>query len=311
MTTALIYDPLYLRHDTGFHPENAERLRAIAAALEADEALQARVKNLLPTSASDEDILRCHGEQLLGQVRSFCERGRPFIDLDTVICPESFKVAKLAAGAAVTAVDEVFKGDLQNAFAFVRPPGHHATANRAMGFCLFNNAAIGARYAQTRYGAERVLIIDWDVHHGNGTQDIFYKDPSVFYFSTHQYPYYPGTGAAIETGADQGEGTTLNIPLPEHTSARSHRQAFTEALRAIERDFPPDLIIISAGFDAGRGDPLGGLLLEDSDFADMTKEVMDMADRHAAGRVVSLLEGGYNINTLGETVRTHVNALAS
>jgi acetoin utilization deacetylase AcuC-like enzyme len=311
MTTALIYDPLYLRHDTGFHPENAERLRAIAAALETDEALQARVKNLLPACASDEDILRCHGEQLIAQVQTFCERGRPFIDLDTVICPQSFQVAKLAAGAAITAVDEVFKGESHNAFAFVRPPGHHATANRAMGFCLFNNAAIGARYAQAKYGAERVLIIDWDVHHGNGTQDIFYQDPTVFYFSTHQYPYYPGTGSASETGADKGEGTTLNIPLHEHTSARSHRQAFTEALRVIERDFPPDLIIISAGFDSGRGDPLGGLLLEDSDFAEMTKEVKDMADRHAAGRVVSLLEGGYNINTLGETVRTHVNALAS
>jgi acetoin utilization deacetylase AcuC-like enzyme len=311
MTTALIYDPLYLRHDTGFHPENAERLRAIAAALEADEALQARVKNLLPASASDEDILRCHGEQLLAQVRTFCERNRPFIDLDTVICPQSFKVAKLAAGAAITAVDEVFKGESQNAFAFVRPPGHHATANRAMGFCLFNNAAIGARYAQAKYGAERVLIIDWDVHHGNGTQDIFYRDPTVFYFSTHQYPYYPGTGAAMETGDGKGEGTTLNIPLPENTSAGSHREAFAEALRIIERDFPPDFIIISAGFDAGRGDPLGGLLLEDSDFAEMTKQVMDLADRHAAGRVVSLLEGGYNIQTLGETVRTHVNALAS
>lgn len=311
MTTALIYDPLYLRHETGFHPENAERLRAIAATLEADTQLQAKVKNTLPASASDEDILRCHGEQLLAQVRTFCERGRPFIDLDTVISPASFNVAKLAAGAAITAVDQVFKGEAQNAFAFVRPPGHHATANRAMGFCLFNNAAIGARYAQAKYAAERVLIIDWDVHHGNGTQDIFYQDSTVFYFSTHQYPYYPGTGAATETGAGKGEGATLNIPLHEHTSAHAHRQAFTDALQAIEKIFPPDLIIISAGFDSRRDDPLGGLLLEDSDFAEMTKEVMAMAERHAAGRVVSLLEGGYNLNTLGETVRTHVSALTS
>jgi len=310
MTTALIYDPLYLRHETGLHPENAERLRAIAAVLDADENLQARVKNLLPRSASDEDLLRCHGEQLVGQVRTFCERGRPFMDLDTVICPESFRVAKLAAGAAMTGIDEVFQGNASNAFAFVRPPGHHATAHRSMGFCLFNNAAVGARYAQARYGAERVLIIDWDVHHGNGTQDIFYKDPTVFYFSTHQYPFYPGTGAATETGNGKGEGFTLNIPLHENTSAHSHREAFTDALKVIESDFPPDLIIISAGFDARIDDPLGGLLLEDADFVEMTKKVMDMADRHAGGRVVSLLEGGYNIDTLGETVRTHVSTLA-
>lgn len=311
MPTALIYDPLYLRHETGFHPENAERLRAIFEALDSDQELQARVKNVLPVSAADEDLLRCHGEQLIAQVRTSCERSRPFIDLDTVICPHSFKVAKLAAGAAITAVDKVFKGETTNAFAYVRPPGHHATANRAMGFCLFNNAAIGARYAQAQYGAERVLIIDWDVHHGNGTQDIFYNDPTVFYFSTHQYPYYPGTGSKSETGEGEGEGATLNIPLHEGTSARAHREVFTEALQAIERNFPPDLIIISAGFDSRRDDPLGGLLLEDSDFAEMTKEVMDMADRHAQGRVVSLLEGGYNITTLGETVRVHVNALAS
>jgi acetoin utilization deacetylase AcuC-like enzyme len=299
MTTALIYDPLYLRHDTGFHPENAERLRAIAAALDADQELQAR-----------EDLLRCHGEELVAQVRTSCERGRPFMDLDTVICPESFNVARLAAGAAITGIDEVFQGRASNAFAFVRPPGHHATAHRSMGFCLFNNAAVGARYAQAVYGAERVLIIDWDVHHGNGTQEIFYQDPSVFYFSTHQFPFYPGSGAANESGAGRGEGFTLNVPLPENTAAHSHRQAFLDALRLIERDFPPDFIIISAGFDARRDDPLGGLMLEDADFAEMTKAVLDMADRHAGGRVVSLLEGGYNIHTLGETVRTHVRALA-
>jgi acetoin utilization deacetylase AcuC-like enzyme len=178
-----------------------------------------------------------------------------------------------------------------------------------MGFCLFNNAAIGARYAQSRYGVERVLIIDWDVHHGNGTQDIFYRDPSVFYFSTHQYPFYPGTGSARETGEGPGEGTTLNIPMSQGTAARDHHEAFRKALSAIEEKFQPDLVIISAGFDARRGDPLGGLMLEDSDFADMTKEALDLADRHASGRVVSLLEGGYNLHTLGETVRTHVAAL--
>jgi acetoin utilization deacetylase AcuC-like enzyme len=311
MTTALIYDPAYLKHETGHHPENGGRLIAILKALEGDESLWARVRKLRPAVASDEDITRCHSPRLIKHLRDLCEREVPFVDLDTVICSESLEVARLAAGAAITAVDQVFSGESDNAFAFVRPPGHHATASRAMGFCLLNNAAIGARYAQARYGAERVLIIDWDVHHGNGTQDIFYADPSVFYLSTHQYPYYPGTGSSGERGDGAGEGTTLNIPLAAGTSARSHREAFTEALKAIQNDFPPDLIIVSAGFDSGRGDPLGGLMLEDGDFREMTSEVMDMAGRLASGRVVSILEGGYNLETLGETVRTHVAALAS
>ena len=311
MTTALIYDPAYLKHDTGHHPESPLRLKAILAALEGDELLWARAKKLQPIAASDEDITRCHSTRLVKQLKSLCERGVAFVDLDTVLSSDSFDVARLAAGAAITAVDQVFSGEADNAFAFIRPPGHHATANRAMGFCLLNNAAIGARYAQARYGAERVLIVDWDVHHGNGTQDIFYKDGSVFYFSTHQYPYYPGTGASTERGEGEGEGTTLNIPLAAGSSARSHREAFTDALKGIERDFPPDLIIISAGFDSRRGDPLGGLMLEDNDFGEMTKEVMEIAERCATGRVVSMLEGGYNLETLGETVRTHVTALTS
>jgi len=254
--------------------------------------------------------MRCHSFRLIEQIRSLCERRVPFVDLDTAISAQSFEVSKLAAGAATVAVDEVFN-DATNAIALVRPPGHHATSNRAMGFCLFNNVAIAARYAQVHYGADRVLIIDWDVHHGNGTQEIFYRDPSVFYLSTHQYPYYPGTGSASERGLDKGEGTTLNIPLAEETPARVHRRAFTDALKAIEETFLPDLIIISAGFDSRRGDPLGGLMLEDNDFEEMTKQVMDMAERHAAGRVISVLEGGYNLDTLGETVRAHVAALAS
>ncbi len=310
MTTTLIYDPAYLDHQTGRHPENADRLRVIVSALEGDERLWSRVQKVSPLPASETDIERCHGRRLIDQLRNLCERGVPFVDLDTVISKESFEVARLASGAAITAVDSVFTGEADNSFALVRPPGHHATPNRAMGFCLFNNAAIGARYAQAKYGAERVLIIDWDVHHGNGTQDIFWDDPTVFYFSTHQYPYYPGTGASNERGQGKGEGTTLNIPLSLGTPARSHREAFTDALKEIEKVAPPDLIIISAGFDSRRGDPLGGLMLEDSDFREMTKEVMEMADRHSEGRVVSILEGGYNLNTLGETVRTHVNALS-
>ncbi len=311
MTTALIYDPAFTKHDTGRHPENMNRFKVIQAAIESDEWLLHLVHRLRPEPATDEDIMRCHTGRLIEQIQSLCDRGVPFVDLDTVISRESFGVARLAAGAAIAGVDQVFSGAANNAFALVRPPGHHSTSNRAMGFCLFNNAAIGARYAQARYGAERVLIIDWDVHHGNGTQDIFYEDPTVFYFSTHQYPYYPGTGASTETGEGRGAGTTLNIPLAMGTSARSHRQAFTDAMKAITEKFPPDLIIISAGFDSRRGDPLGGLLLEDTDFEEMTREVMEIANRYSSGRVVSILEGGYNLQTLGETVRRHVISLAT
>lgn len=311
MTTALVYDPAYLKHETGHHPENPARLRVIISALQHDEALWTSLEHVSPRSVSDEDIMRCHSFRLIDHVRSLCERGVPFVDLDTAICPQSFEIARLAAGGATVAVDQVFNGDAANAIALVRPPGHHATSNRAMGFCIFNNVAIAARYAQVHYGADRVLIIDWDVHHGNGTQEIFYRDPSVFYFSTHQYPYYPGTGSASERGLDKGEGTTLNVPLSAGMPAQAHREAFADALETIEKIFPPDLIIVSAGFDSRRGDPLGGLMLEDSDFAEMTKQVMDMADRHSNGRVVSVLEGGYNLDTLGETVRTHVIALSS
>ena len=310
MTTALVYDPAFLEHQTGHHPENPRRLEVIVSALREDDALWTSLRHLPPRAASDEDIMRCHSYRLIDQIRSLCEQGLSRLDLDTTICTKSFEVSRLAAGAATLAVDEVFN-DSTNAVALVRPPGHHATSDRAMGFCLFNNVAIAARYAQVHYGADRVLIIDWDVHHGNGTQDIFYRDPSVFYFSTHQYPYYPGTGAANEVGLDKGEGTTLNIPLSAGTPAGSQREAFSDALKAIGKGFPPDLIIISAGFDSRRGDPLGGLLLEDSDFAEMTKEVMDMADRTGGGRVISVLEGGYNLDTLGETVKTHVTALSS
>jgi acetoin utilization deacetylase AcuC-like enzyme len=311
MTTALVYDAVCRQHQTGHHPENPRRFDVILEALENDRSLRVQLAKLAPRQASDEEIARCHSERLIEQIGKLCERGIPYIDLDTVISEQSFEVARLAAGAVLVGIDQVFTGAAQNAFALVRPPGHHATPSRAMGFCLFNNAAIGARYAQAVYGVERVLIIDWDVHHGNGTQDIFYSDPTVFYFSTHQYPYYPGTGAATERGDGRGQDATLNVPLREGTSARDHRQAFTDAMKAIEAQFPPDLIIISAGFDSRRDDPLGGLLLEDTDFHEMTKEVMSMAERHGEGRVVSVLEGGYNLDTLGETVRTHVAALSS
>ncbi|HEU4390012.1 MAG TPA: histone deacetylase [Blastocatellia bacterium] len=309
MPTALVYDPVFLEHDTGRHPENAWRLKVIIEALETDETVWPDLDKLSPRDPADEDIARCHSSELLEHVRLMCERGAHFIEADTRICADSYRIARFAAGAALAAVDEVMRGEGRSAFALVRPPGHHATPTDAMGFCLFNNAAIAARYAQARHGVETVLIIDWDVHHGNGTQDIFYEDPTVFYFSSHQYPYYPGTGSQLERGEGRGEGYTLNIPLTMGTSARAHREAFEEGLKQIEQRFHPDLIIISAGFDSRRGDPLGGLLLEDSDFAEMTRVVKGLAERYGGGRVVSVLEGGYNLSTLGQTVKTHVAAL--
>ena len=309
MNVSLIYDATYLKHDTGVHPENARRLQAILRALEKDESLSQKLARMVPQAARNEDIARCHREDLIYEIESLCRRDVSFIDADTRISPESFEVARLAAGAALSAVDAAMREEGGRAFALIRPPGHHATISAAMGFCLFNNAAIGARYAQSRYGVERVLIIDWDVHHGNGTQEIFWTDPTVFYFSTHQYPYYPGTGSAGERGGGHGEGYTLNIPLPAGTSAQHHRQAFQDALRHIERIFEPDLIIISAGFDSRRGDPLGGLMLEDSDFYEMTKDVIRLAEKHASGRIVGLLEGGYNLDLLGNSVKSHISAL--
>jgi acetoin utilization deacetylase AcuC-like enzyme len=246
---------------------------------------------------------------MIRDIRTFIDHGGTHLDTDTPVSADSFDVACLAAGAALAAVDTVMAENGGRAFVLSRPPGHHATPHRPMGFCLFNHVAVAARYAQAVHGVERVLIVDWDVHHGNGTQDIFWGDDSVFFFSTHQYPHYPGTGAREDTGEGKGTGYTLNVPLRGGTAATTQREAFSDALNAIEGKFHPDLIIISAGFDSHRDDPLGGLLLEDSDFAEMTKDVLRIAEKHSAGRVVSVLEGGYNLDLIGGSVRSHLAAL--
>ncbi len=309
MSTALIDDPRFLEHDTGYHMETYRRLEVIRAALERDDALWGQLQHLEPRVASEEDILRCHSKELFDFIGRASSEGHDRLDPDTAISPESFDVARLAVGAGLLAVDQVVAGESDNVFAAIRPPGHHARPEAAMGFCLFNNAAITARYAQARHGMERVLIADWDVHHGNGTQEMFYSDPDVFYFSTHQYPYYPGTGRATDAGAGAGEGATLNVPLRSNTAAMVHREAFSSALRHIEERFHPDLIVISAGFDSRIEDPLGQLMLDDSDFAEMTKELMGMAERHCSNRIIALLEGGYNLDNLGGAVHAHVQAL--
>lgn len=308
MTTALIYDPAYLKHETGHHPESPLRLKAILAALEGDELLWARAKKLQPIAASDEDITRCHSTRLVKQLKSLCERGVAFVDLDTALSSDSFDVARLAAGAAITAVDQVFSGEADNAFACVRPPGHHATANRAMGFCLLNNAAIGARYAQARYGAERVLIIDWDVHHGNGTAEIFRRRADVLFASIHQSGLFPGTGALGDPGSGSGLGYTINVPVPKGSDGDVWLSVLEHVIVPAALEFEPELVLISAGFDAHRADPLGDCVLESGSFAQMACQVRDLAAQVGAP-VGAVLEGGYDAAALAECVLATVAAL--
>jgi acetoin utilization deacetylase AcuC-like enzyme len=313
MSTALVHHPIYEKHDTGLgHPETPERYRVIVDAIKADAKLSERLIEIAPERALQGIVQAAHTKDHFRRIEHAFAEGLDRLDADTVISMQSFDAALFAAGGACRAVDAVMTGEADNAFVAVRPPGHHATAERAMGFCLFNNVAVAARYAQNKYPEiERVAIVDWDVHHGNGTQGIFYTDPSVFFFSMHQYPWYPGTGARGETGHGRGQGFTLNVPVKAHTPAKTQKANFEAALADISNVIKPDLIIVSAGFDAHLTDPLGQLRLTDDDFVAMTGDVRAWADEVCGGRVVSCLEGGYNLETLGETARRHVEALAA
>jgi len=312
MTTAIVHHPIYEKHDTGpGHPETPERYRVVIDALQQDKKLWNSLVAITPEKAQQGIVQATHTKDHFKRVEGAFANGLDRLDADTVISMQSFDASLFAAGGAISAVDAVMDGRAKNAFVPARPPGHHATAEHAMGFCLFNNVAVAARYAQNKYKEiERVAIIDWDVHHGNGTQGIFYSDPSVFFFSMHQYPWYPGTGSRGETGQGRGLGTTLNVPLRGYTLASVQKQNFESAIMEISSKMKPDIIFISAGFDAHLTDPLGQLQLVDPDFRSMTRTVMDWADEVCGGRVVSCLEGGYNLQTLGGTVKAHIEELS-
>ena len=308
MTTAIVHHPIFQKHDTGpGHPETASRYSVVMNALRSDQHLWSRLVEIEAREAARGEVQACHTPGLYKRVERVVSDGLGYLDADTAVSMHSLDAALHGAGAACQAIEAVMAGKANNAFVPVRPPGHHATAERAMGFCLFNNVAIAARYAQHKFAEiERVVIVDWDVHHGNGTQGIFYDDPTVFFFSMHQYPWYPGTGARGETGIGRGAGYTLNVPVKARTPAAEQVRMFDGALDAINGDFKPDFIIISAGFDSHRADPLGQLSLEDEDFIRFTRTVKQWAKSVCEGRLISCLEGGYNLDTLGQTVREHV-----
>jgi acetoin utilization deacetylase AcuC-like enzyme len=306
MTTLLITHPACLDHLTPpGHPERPDRLRAVAQAL-TDERFKPLVRVEAP-AATFETIALCHPMDYITAIRDASPKeGMARLDADTTMSPGSFQAALRAVGGGVRAVDEVMGGRAKNAFVAVRPPGHHTEVARPMGFCLFNNAAIAARHAQDHHGAERVAVVDFDVHHGNGSQDIFWSDKTVMYCSTHQMPLFPGTGALSERGEFN---TVVNAPLRPGDDGRAFREAFETSILPRLRDFRPDLVVISAGFDAHRRDPLANLQLVEADFEWATQKLMEIAEGSAQGRVVSLLEGGYDLEGLAGSVAAHVGAL--
>ena len=308
-----MYSDVYLRHLSGNtgHPERPERLRVIRSILEREGLLRTLV-SIDARRATDDELQLVHTPSYVALVRRELSNVQGLTELstgDTLASPGTLQAAEFAAGGVLNAMDAVMEGRVSNAFVAARPPGHHATPDRGMGFCVFNSVAIAARYLQKVHGVQRVLIVDWDYHHGNGTQDTFYDDDSVFYFSTHHYGAYPGTGSPQETGSGRGVGTNLNVPLPVGASDAQILEAFETQLVPAARAFRPDFILISAGFDAMRNDLLGRFDVTPEGFAAITRVTMQLADEFAQGRVVSVLEGGYRLDGLAESVLAHIKAL--
>lgn len=312
--TGFVYHDQFLLHNTGIgHPEKPDRLKAIISHLQTTD-LWNNLQHLLIDSVSTEIIRLVHTHQHINFIKERCEQikesGYGLLDQgDTAISPNSYEVALLAVGGVIAAVDAVCSGVLTNAFCAIRPPGHHAETNTPMGFCLFNNIAIAARYAQEKFNVRNVAIVDWDVHHGNGTQEIFYNDPSVFYISIHQYPFYPGTGARSERGAGKGEGFTLNCPMKAGSSEADYLQTFKTEIVPVLNTYQPELILISAGFDAHQDDPLANINLNENSFGKFTEILADIASKYSNNKIVSVLEGGYNLNALSKSVQKHIEIL--
>ncbi len=308
--TAFLYDPVFLEHQTGRgHPERPQRLTAIMERIECNGTLDRCLRLEVP-DVSRKALLRVHEEAYIDHIAGMSSTGDIFSeDADTVGGPDTYRAAIKAAGAAQRAIDAVVSGEAANAFCAVRPPGHHAERDHAKGFCYFNNVAVAARHAKDSYGIKRVAIIDWDIHHGNGTQHTFYDDPSVFYFSIHQYPHYPGTGRADEKGAGKGTGFTMNVPVAAGSGDTEFMEAFTHKLIPAMNSFKPELVIVSAGFDAHEDDPLSYTNVTTAGFVTLTRHVVDIARRHCAGRLVSVLEGGYVLNVLASCVSAHIGVL--
>jgi len=308
MKAGFVYDPIYLKHDTGSHVENSRRLEAIISRLE-QTGLKQRLMPIKPHPATIEELTLVHHESHIAHVKEMAQRGGGWLDMDTVMSAGSYDAALHAAGGVIEAVAAVMGGEADSAFALVRPPGHHATPRQAMGFCLFNNVAIAARYALVKLGLERLVIIDFDVHHGNGTQEAFYDNPNVLYISTHQYPHYPGTGRVEETGRGEGTGTTINIPLPAGCGDAEYEQVFEQIIVPSARRFQPQLVLVSAGYDAHWADQLAMMQLTVTGFARIAGIIKRLADELCHGRLVLSLEGGYNLEALAASVKATFDVL--
>jgi len=306
--TGFLFSKNFFDHQTGNHPECSERLTAIQSAL-CTSGIEKDLIFVEPEKATQEQISLIHSMDYIKSVLDSCQNGDRFLDFDTMICPESYDTAILAIGGVLKVLNLIKAGALNNGFCAVRPPGHHAESNRAMGFCLFNNVAIAARYAIQNLGLQKVFIIDWDVHHGNGTQNAFYSESEVFYSSLHQYPFYPGTGNYNEIGRGEGERFTMNFPLAQNNGDETYLSIFRDHLiPALEKN-KPDLIIISAGFDAHKKESLASMNVTSDGFYQMTRQVCEVAELVCKGKVLSVLEGGYNLEALGESVVLHLKAL--
>ena len=308
--TGYISDPFYLKHKNEPHPENPGRLNAIQKNIESSKYYN-NLTLIQPRKATVEDIAKVHGTGYIRSVEDSCRNGVHNLDADTVISSDSYQAALLSAGAGLEALDKILEGTVGNAFCAVRPPGPHAEQNKAMGFCLFNNVGVIARYAQDVKNIQKIFIFDWDVHHGNGTQHSFYKDSSIYYSSIHQYPFYPGTGGVDETGTGDGLGSNLNLPMRAYSCDADYINAIEHKLIPVIQKFNPDLIIISAGFDAHENDPLAQINLSTDCYGKMTQKLMEIANDVCNGRILSMLEGGYDYSALADSVQLHVETLLS